>query len=192
MTARRKKNATPNATRPGIVAANHADKRIAPDATLVNESESPLAWLARRKLIEPAQFAAGERLRGDFTLAGLTPRIGANWSAPVASARRGAGDAGNFSDMVLAAKTRLRRAVEAAGPEFSGLLLDVCCFLKGLETVERERGWPRRTSKIVLALGLDRLARHYGICTEIRGRERAPIRAWQAEDARPEMGMEQD
>lgn len=40
---------------------------------VVNDSESPLAWLARRKgrdgraMIGPDQFIAGERLRADFT-----------------------------------------------------------------------------------------------------------------------------
>jgi hypothetical protein len=71
----------------------------------------------------------------------------------------------------------------AVGPEFSGLLVDVCCFLKGLSDVERERVWPPRSAKVVLQLGLDRLARHYGIGTEARGRERATITTWLAEDA---------
>ena len=64
------------------------------------------------------------------------------------------------------------------GPEFAGVLLDVCCFLKGLEDVERERRWPLRSAKVVLQLGLDRLARHYGFASEARGRARAPIRTW--------------
>lgn len=89
---------------------------------------------------------------------------------------------------MIAAKERLNRAIDAVGPEFSGLLLDVCCFLKGLETVETERGWPRRTSKVVLGLALDRLARHYGLAAKITGRDRATIRAWQADDARPTVG----
>lgn len=161
-------------------------------ADYVNEAESPLAWLARRKdrdghsFVSPAQLLAGEKLRADFTRAGLTPRVTANWIAPVAQGRRGAGDAASaFADVVIAAKDRLARTLDAVGPEFAGLLLDVCCFLKGLETVERERRWPPRTARIVLSLALDRLARHYGIVAEVRGPERAATRAWQAEGSRP-------
>ena len=193
MTKARKKSpksATTQTHRP--LTKEHA--RIAPDARLVNESESPLAWLARRKdtngkpMIDAAQFAAGERLRADFTRAAMTPRVGANLASPVARGRRGAGEnAAHFSDLVIAAKERLNHALDAVGPEFSGLLLDVCCFLKGLEIVEHERRWPRRTSKIVLGLALDRLARHYGIVTKITGKNRAPLRAWQAEGAKPTM-----
>jgi hypothetical protein len=183
----------------GVTRAGSNTERVAPDARFVNESESPLAWLARRKdtngvpMIDAAQFAAGERLRADFTCAAMTPRIGANLTSPVAHGRRGGGDGTvHYSDLVIAAKERLDRALGAVGPEFSGLLLDVCCFLKGLETVERERGWPRRTSKVVLGLALDRLARHYGIAVEITGRNRGDTRAWQAEDARPTMDAYRD
>ena len=183
----------------GVARARNEEVRVAPDALLVNESESPLAWLARRKdtngkpMIDAAQFAAGERLRADFTRAAMTPRIGANLTSPVAQGRRGGGEsAAPYSDLVVAAKQRLSLALAAVGPEFSGLLLDVCCFLKGLETVERERGWPRRTSKIVLGLALDRLARHYGIVVKITGSNRGNLRAWQAEDARPTMDAYRD
>jgi hypothetical protein len=164
------------------------------DAVLANEAESPLAWLAKRKgpsgkpLIDAAQFQAGERLRADFTRAGLTPRVTSNWIAPIAQGKRAGGaSAGHFSDSVLAAKERMSVTLETVGPEFAGVLLDVCCFLKGLEIVESERGWPRRTAKVVLGLALDRLARHYGIRTEIRGPARSATRHWRAPDARPSM-----
>jgi len=163
-------------------------------ARFVNEAESPLAWLARRKgsdgapFINAAQLMAGERLRADFTRAGLSPRVTANWIAPVAQgARSDGGAAAAFADHVIAAKERVARTLEAVGPEFAGLLLDVCCFLKGLETVERERRWPPRSARIVLSLALDRLARHYGIFSEARGPARTRTRTWQAEGARPTM-----
>jgi hypothetical protein len=156
-------------------------------AVAINATESPLAWLARRKardgraLIEAEQLQAGERLRADFTRAQLMPRITANWTSTVAQDRRSGGVAA-FSEAVIAARQRVRQALNAVGPEFSGLLLDICCFLKGLEDVERERGWPSRSAKIVLQLGLDRLARHYGYRSEARGAAHAPVRTWLAPD----------
>ena len=152
----------------------------------VNDSESPLAWLARRKgrdgraMIAPDQFIAGERLRTDFTRGNLTPRVTSSWSG--IGRTKGAGGGGEMTDLIIASRQRVRLALEACGPEFSGLLLDVCCFLRGLEDVERERGWPPRSAKVVLQLALDRLARHYGLRAEAQGGN-AAIRTWLADDA---------
>uniref|UniRef100_Q07QG7 DUF6456 domain-containing protein n=1 Tax=Rhodopseudomonas palustris (strain BisA53) TaxID=316055 RepID=Q07QG7_RHOP5 len=155
---------------------------------IVDDGESPLAWLARRKgrdgqtMISPTQFIAGERLRADFTRAQMTPRVTSNWEAPTGR-RRGAADSGNIADVVIAARQTVRAALDACGPEFAGLLLDVCCFLHGLEEVERSRGWPSRSAKIVLQLALDRLARHYGLADHAVGNADARLRSWLAEDA---------
>jgi hypothetical protein len=157
----------------------------------VDESESPLGWLARRRgragrsLIDPHQLLAGERLRADFTRAHMMPRTTSNWemSVPLGSRNGNGGAAGHFSDGMIAARQRVRQALTAAGPEFAGLLLDVCCFLKGLEDVERTRGWPARSAKVVLQLALDSLARHYGLTAQASGRAQARVRTWLADDA---------
>lgn len=47
------------------------------------------------------------------------------------------------------------------GPELSGVALDVCCFMKGLELVERERQWPARSAKLMLKTALLALHRYY-------------------------------
>jgi hypothetical protein len=133
-----------------------------PTQVRINHAENPLAWLARRMgrdgqpLIAPEQLLAGERLRAEFTRAQLTPQVTSNWSAAAGRAPRGTRGAGtDLADTVVAARQRVRHALTAAGPEFAGLLLDVCCFLKKLDDVERERRWPARSAKVVLQLGLD-------------------------------------
>lgn len=152
---------------------------------LVDEAESPLVWLARRRgrdgrsLIEPQQLQAGERLRVDFTIANLMPRTTSNWENPIEPGRRAAGHGtASGTDANIAARQRVQQALDTVGPEFSGLLLDVCCFLKRLEDVERERVWPARSAKVVLQLGLDRLARHYGFDAQATGCARAGLRTW--------------
>jgi hypothetical protein len=158
-------------------------------SVIVDEAESPLAWLARRRgrdgrrMIELHQLQAGERLRADFTHANLMPRTTSNWVNPISSGVRGGERATSFTETMIAARQRVRRALDAVGPEFAGLLLDVCCFLKGLEDIERERVWPARSAKIVLQLALDRLARHYGYAAQVQGRANAPVRTWLADDA---------
>ncbi|MFZ1046720.1 MAG: DUF6456 domain-containing protein [Pseudolabrys sp.] len=160
-------------------------------SVVVDEIESPIGWLARRRgrdgrpLIEVHQLQSGERLRTDFTRALLMPRTTSNWSNPLAAARHGGGTerADSLTETIVAARQRVRHALDAVGPEFSGLLVDVCCFLKGLEGIERERAWPARSGKIVLQLALDRLARHYGYASQTRGPVRAKVRTWLADDA---------
>ena len=172
----------------GEISTDHGRTRVMLDA-----AESPLAWLARRKardgraLISSVQFLAGERLRDDFTRAQLTPRVTSHWESSVAKDRRGGREL-TYSDATVAARQRMRNALEHVGPEFTGLLLDVCCFLKRLEDVERERSWPVRSGKVVLQLGLDRLARHYGLGAEARGAANAAVRTWLAPDASFSLG----
>jgi hypothetical protein len=109
------------------------------------------------------------------------PRMTVDWASPIAGgASAAAGRPAAMAETVVAARQRLRHALDAVGPEFAGLLVDVCCFLKGIEDVERERGWPPRSAKVVLQLGLDRLIRHYGLAAEARGRGRAAVRTWLA------------
>ncbi len=140
-----------------------------------NEAESPLLWMWRRKgrdglpLISLSSFMAGERLRKDYTMANMTPRITANWSGS-ANSLKGAGNAmAAFSDTVIEARKRLNTALVESGPEFSGILMDLCCFLKGLEQIEFEHNWPARSAKVVVNLALSKLSRHYSGLVEDNG-----------------------
>ncbi|SOB97051.1 DUF6456 domain-containing protein [Stappia indica] len=147
----------------------------ADEIVTVNHAESPLAWLRRRRgrngepILDDGQFAAGERLRADHTHGSIVPGLrGMAWSAlgsgggSSSGGRDPRGGLVELTNSTLAARARLERAMREVGPELAGVLIDVCCELKGLEQVERERRWPPRSAKVVLLLGLTRLARHYG------------------------------
>nr|WP_321445030.1 DUF6456 domain-containing protein [uncultured Cohaesibacter sp.] len=163
----------------------------------INKQESPLAMLAIRKrpdgspILSSCQLEAGERFRQDFELGQMAPMMGINWDklGEAGGSGKGQGPLGrnDISDSAMGARKRFSKAVLYVGDELSGVLIDFCCFLKGLEAIERERKWPARSAKQILSLALDRLARHYGLSEKAQGPERNFIQHWGTEDFRPQM-----
>lgn len=133
-----------------------------------NMAESPLTQLARRTDKEGKSFlsddlvAAGERLREDFELAQMGPRITQNWekflTGSDGSPRNGDGRIGEGPS---AARTRVAAALEELGPGLGDVALRCCCFLEGMEATEQHMGWSARSGKIVLRIALQRLRRFY-------------------------------
>lgn len=160
-----------------------------------NIAESPISWLFNRRdsggnpLISEEQFNAGEKLRADFWFAQMSPKVTQSWSqtATTGRGRRSAPDSGvDLADNVVAAAERVRSTLRAVGPELAGILIDVCCHLRGLEEAERKAGWPQRLGKIVLGVALSALARHYGFSKE---KPASPVRVrhWGASGYRPHL-----
>ena len=132
-----------------------------------NAAESPLVALSRRKdkdgspFLSPDLVAAGERLREDFELAQMGPRVTQNWDKFLtAGVRSDAGHdtGGGGSDK---ARERVRKALADLGPGLGDVALRCCCFLEGMEQVEQRMGWSARSGKIVLRIALNRLKLHY-------------------------------
>lgn len=153
-----------------------------------NLSESPLSALERLKgragetYFPREALAAGERLHADFTRGQLQPQITMRFEPRLGtSVKGGRGAVADLSDSAVAARQRVNRALSALGPELSGVALDICCFMKGLETVERERQWPPRSAKLMLKTALLALHRHY------TPPARRGMRQWGEEGFRPEM-----
>ncbi|MDJ1007140.1 MAG: DUF6456 domain-containing protein [Paracoccaceae bacterium] len=135
--------------------------------TRYNLAESPLQSLARRKdrlgkpFLSAELVAAGERLREDFELAQMGPRVTQNWERFLSSGDAGPKDGGGPAAGPQAARERVNRALADLGPGLADVALRTCCFLEGMEAVERRMGWAARSGKIVLRIALQRLKRHY-------------------------------
>lgn len=140
----------------------------APRRMRTNIAESPLGVLSRRRdrdgepFLTPDQVAAGERLREDFELAQLGPRVAQNWERFLSG-----GDRGQYRPETAhsggsdRARDRVALALRDLGPGLGDMALRCCCFLEGLEAAEKRLGWSARSGKIVLRIALMRLKRHY-------------------------------
>ncbi|MEC3860970.1 DUF6456 domain-containing protein [Mesobacterium sp. TK19101] len=142
----------------------------APHRPRTARSEPPLVVLSRRRekdgqpFLGPELVSAGDRLREDFELARLDPKVTRNWddflagrALPLPPAKSGAIGA-------EAARHRLAAALRELGPGLGDVALRCCCYLEGLETCEKQLGWSQRSGKIVLRIALQRLRRHYDAC----------------------------
>jgi len=142
------------------------DDTGAPRRIRYNLAESPLASLARRKdrngrpFLSDELVAAGERLREDFELAQMGPRVTQNWERFLTGGRSefGSGDGLRGPE---AARERVQQALADLGPGLGDVVLRCCCFLEGMEAAEKRMGWSARSGKIVLRIALIRLQRHY-------------------------------
>lgn len=159
-----------------VYAAQHRDMIDRPDPAAAasdaprpryNAAESPVTALGRKidKGGQPYLTAdlvrVAERLREDFELAQMGPRVAQNWDRFMTGADRVAPTSGSVAEGPRAARDRVAEALRDLGPGLGDVALRVCCFLEGIETAERRLGWAARSGKIVLRIALQRLKRHY-------------------------------
>ena len=140
-----------------------------------NLAESPLTSLARKKdklgkrYLTADQLEAGERLREDFELAQLGPRVSQNWDNFLTASSKGSyAGRGGPGHGPSAARDRVANAMKSLGPGLADIAFRCCCFLEGLEAAEKRLGWSARSGKIVLSIALQRLADHYANQHEAR------------------------
>ena len=131
-------------------------------------AESPVLMLARRREKDGQPFLgvdlvqAAERLREDFELAQMGPRVAQNWERFLTGSERGRFRPDNGQmDGPRDARERVSAALRDLGPGLGDMVLRCCCFMEGLEAAERRLGWSARSGKIVLRIALQRLRRHY-------------------------------
>lgn len=152
-------------------ATPHLGEQIAPEPVgnvRFSSTDSPLVALARRRdrdgepFLTQEHIVAGERLREDFELAQMAPRKGKHWDAFLSGRDKMdyVTDPG-VNGVPAMARERVVQAMAELGEGLADIALRCCCFLEGLETAEKQLGWPARSAKIVLKIALKRLSEHY-------------------------------
>lgn len=111
-------------------------------------------WLSQ------AELAVAGKLRADWALGEVGLVRGSDWlAAPMGSSARGPG---NAQEAALArrcdARRRLADALAKLAAPLRRVVERVCLMEEGLEALERAEGWPARSGKLALKLGLAQLA----------------------------------
>lgn len=150
----------------------------------------PLAMLARAPrhgtaFLAPHHLEAAQHFRLVFERAHLRPRTTMSYDPVPAGQGKGGRAAADISDLASDSRKRLARLHRVLPPDCAGILIDVCGHEKGLQSVETERGWPRRSAKLVLRVALDALAAELGLMPHARGADSAALGGWRAPGARP-------
>jgi hypothetical protein len=138
---------------PASFAGQHrewAEREIAgeegPRRMRYNLAESPVAVLGRRRDKDGKAFLsqdlieAAERLREDFELAQMGPRVAQNWERFLTTGGGLRAD-GGMAEGPRVARDRVSAALRDLGPGLGDVALRVCCFLEGVEAAERRMGW---------------------------------------------------
>ena len=159
-----------------------ANEHVAP-AAMVSLEESPLARLAAAREGEAPfllahQVAAGERVRRLVERARLRQHMTMSYDATRTASGGGSIGPADISDNAMDARRKLDEIAALLPPDCRGVVFDVCGLLKGLQVVETERGWPRRSAKMVLRIGLEQLAAHWGLSSVATGRDTGRMDGW--------------
>lgn len=162
---------------------------------LLRSDESPFSRLINMResngssYFDRGQIRAGEKLRVHYERAHLAARVTANYTPSIGGGDQHWKSSDNaisrLTDSTLEARQEVHLALEAVGPELSSILLKICCMDCGIEEAERVLAIPRRAGKAILALGLTRLARHYGFKSRQRHSGPEKIGHWAIDDYRP-------
>lgn len=132
--------------------------------------------------LAPHHLLAASRLERLIQRAQLTPRLTMSYDAGrTPQAHQSGNGAGEMADSAGAARQRLNQLAQVLPADCWGVMFDVFGLGKGLQTIETERRWPRRSAKLVLRIGLSQLAAHMGLAPQATGANHAGERSWRSE-----------
>jgi hypothetical protein len=141
-----------------------------------------LSGSGEKNFLKPHHLLAAERFETLVRRAQLTPRVTMSYRQTRVGGQRNAGNsAEEMSESAAEARLRLSRLAGQIPSDCWNVLIDVCGFGKGLQLIETERRWPRRSAKLVLRIALEQLAQNFGLCAQATGSEKTRYQNWLGE-----------
>ena len=145
---------------------------------------SRLAHAGGESFLAPHHLEAGRRVARWGERAQLRQRVTMSYDPAQVGGRRHGGSS-DIADMAAEARKSLARIYAELPRDCAETIMDVCVFEKGLQAIETERRWPRRSAKLVLRIGLDQLADRLGLAPRATGRDKGRLRAAMGSDFAP-------
>jgi hypothetical protein len=132
------------------------------------------AFLARHHV------AAAEQLERLIRRALLTPRLTMSYDPAFAGghSKNSSNNVAELGDTTAEARLKLNGLAVKLGSDCWNVAFDVCGIGKGLQAIEAERSWPRRSAKLVLRVALELLACEFGLTPHSAGHHGANTRGW--------------
>lgn len=162
------------------IVAGPAGSRCNPERSLL----AKLAQATGEGFLQPHHLEAGKRVARWGERAQLRQRVTMSYDPAQVGGRRHGGRS-DIADMAVEARKSLARIYAELPRDCAETIIDVCVFEKGLQTIETERRWPRRSAKLVLRIGLEQLAGRLGLTPGATGRDRGRLRSAMGEDFAP-------
>jgi hypothetical protein len=154
------------------VASAESGERVAvPDAV------QRLATGGAEAYLGPHHLQAAAWLMQLFARANLRQRVTMSYD-PARRGRQSGGGQGDLAASAADARQTLAKLARVLPPDCWNMLMDACLHDRGLQEIEAERKWPRRSAKLVLRIGLDQLAAWLGLNPHALGGGRTQVRAW--------------
>ncbi|MCF6302224.1 MAG: DUF6456 domain-containing protein, partial [Devosiaceae bacterium] len=150
-------------------ANQHRSKMLETNKVQVNQLEGPVSQLSIAKkgtgpFLQKHHVAAANKIHVLFQGAQMLQRTTMSYDptrSGAAVVKNGFGQ--EMGERAIDARRKLKACLQNMPDDCAGVILDVCGFQKGLQLVEIERKWPRRSAKLILRVGLEKAARHFGL-----------------------------
>ena len=169
----------------------HQHIKIDQKGKKLNLNENPISRLSivkvgKKSYLLPHHIEAAKRFSFLMERANLRSNITMNYNEGQLSGTKGSATSkSEITDMAIDARKKINDLLSNLPSDCASIIIDICGFEKGLQLCESERGWPRRSAKLVLRIGLEQLAQNFGLTQKAVGTYGSKNHHWLEESSRP-------